>query len=374
MKRLLAGPRTARPTRRLVAAVAGVLALLLSGCATTLHTSAPVGSAQHHTKGQYTIALSNAFLGNSWRQTMVKVFQDTADRAKKQGWVSGSKVENTSQNTATEQIAQMKALILQGVDAILVDSASPTALNPTITQACKAGIVVVVFDSLASAPCEYNLSDDMASYGRTEAQSVAEGMHGHGNVIISRGLVGSGPEKTIYDNQRRTLARYPRIHVSATVVGQSSDSVTEQAVQNVLPSLGRVDGVLTGGSSQGAVQGFQNAHRPVPQVAFENTGESLRLWKSLHDRSGYRASSVRSEPGQVAAAFWTALQVLQGHKVPQNIDLPILKIDQAHLDDWLRVTPDGSVATWMWSRRETLAEIAAQGRTLPTPPIPARAP
>ncbi|WP_433136193.1 substrate-binding domain-containing protein [Actinomadura nitritigenes] len=371
MLRWLHGAHPGARRARWLAAVAAVLAAA-TGCTASLAAQTPVGSKKH--SGDYVIALSNSFLGNSWRQTMVKVFQRTAGDAKRQGLISGYKVSNTSQNTATEQIAQMKALILQGVDAIVVDSASPTALNPTITQACRAGIVVVVFDSLASAPCEYDLSDDMAEYGRTEAEIVSRSLGGRGDVILSRGLVGSGPEKIIYDAQRKELARHPGIKVASTVIGNSAEADTQQAVQNVLPSLGKVSGVLTGGSSLGAVRAFQNAHRPVPAVAFENTGEALREWQRLHDQTGYSTGSVRSEPGQAAAAFWTALDVLSGRRVPKHLAFPTLQIGQEDLADWIRVTPNGNVATWLWTREQTRAVIAAQGGALPRPPIPSEAP
>jgi ABC-type sugar transport system substrate-binding protein len=113
------------------------------------------------------------------------------------------------QNTATEQVAQLKSLILQGVDAILINAASPDALNPTIEQACQKGIKVVVFDSLASAPCAYKVQDSIADYGYQEGDFVAKTMGGKGNVLMVRGVVGSAPEKVIYENQLKALKKYP---------------------------------------------------------------------------------------------------------------------------------------------------------------------
>jgi ribose transport system substrate-binding protein len=329
------------------------------------------GGADVAKKGQYTIALSNSFLGNTWRQTMVKVFQHTAKEAQQQGLIKGYKVENTGQNTATEQIAQLKSLILQKVDAILINAASPDALNPTIEQACKQGITVVVFDSLASAPCAYKLQDSIADYGYQEGKFVAQTMGGKGNVLMVRGVVGSEPEKVIYDNQLKALKQYPGIKIVRTVVGQASNSITQQAVGSALPSLPKIQGVITGGSSLGAVQAFQAANRPLPVVAFDNSGEALRFWQQqLAKNKGYKAVSVRTEPGQAAAAFWVAMMALQGSKPPKMVTLPNIVIEQPDLDAWTKVTPNGNVATWLWGRQQTEQAIQALRNDAKPKPLP----
>ncbi len=364
--------RIARRLAPIVAASAAAVSVAACGS-----TTQPAGSGAAGGKDRpYEIALSNSFLGNTWRQTMVKVFERTAKEAKAQGLVSGYKVQNTGQNTATEQIAQLKSLILQGVDAIVINAASPNALNPTIKQACQKGIVVVVFDSLATEPCAYKVQDSIADYGYEEGKFVADTMKGKGNVLMVRGVVGSEPEKVIYDNQRKALAQHPGIKIVRSVVGQASNSVTQQAVGNALPSLPDVRGVITGGSSLGAVQAFQNGGRPLPVVAFDNSGEALRFWQKQAAKKGYKAVSVRTEPGQAAAAFWVAMNALQGKKPPRTLNLPNIVIQQKELADWIKVTPNGNVATWLWSRDQTDAAIKANaaGDKAAAPSIPTAAP
>jgi len=184
-------------------------------------------------KGDYTIALSNSFLGNTWRQTMVKVFEHTAKQAQSQGLIKSYKVLNTGQNTASEQIAQLKSLILQQVDAILVNAAAPNSLNPTIEQACSKGIVVVVFDSLTTDRCSHKLQDSIADYGFQEGKFVGQAMGGKGNLLMVRGVVGSQPEKIIYDGQLKALEAYPKVKTVKQVVGQASNPITEKVVGNV---------------------------------------------------------------------------------------------------------------------------------------------
>jgi ribose transport system substrate-binding protein len=363
-----------RAGRILVVAVVLTLVVAVAACGSSNKSSSSSGGGK---KGDYVIALSNSFLGNTWRQTMVKIFEKTAKQAQQQGLIKSYKVENAANNTATEQIAQIKSLILQRVNAILIDAASANALNPTIQQACKAGIKVVVFDSLATAPCAYKLEDSIADYGFQEGNFVAQKMGGKGNLLMVRGVVGSAPEKVIYQNQLKAVKKYPKIKIVRTLTGQASNSVTQQAVANALPSLPPVQGVITGGSSLGAVQAFQSAHKPIPVVAFDNSGEGLRFWQKQHKKNGYTAVSVRTEPGQAAAAFWIALDVLQGKKLPNMIyKFPNLIVKQSNLDQWLKVTPNGAVAHYNWSRDDTEKALKANQshQKASAPGIPTAAP
>ena len=86
----------------------------------------------------YKIALSNSFYGNTWRKQMVDVMQKAANEAKAQGLISDFIVDN-GDGTANTQLAQLNSLILSHPDAILINAASPTALNGAIAQADSTG-------------------------------------------------------------------------------------------------------------------------------------------------------------------------------------------------------------------------------------------
>jgi ribose transport system substrate-binding protein len=94
------------------------------------------------------IALSNNYAGNSWRQAMLTSWDKIAGEAVTSGVVAAADTFTTAENQATEQAAQIQNMILQGYDAIVVNAASPTALNGAIKEACDAGITVVSFDGM----------------------------------------------------------------------------------------------------------------------------------------------------------------------------------------------------------------------------------
>ena len=72
------------------------------------------------------------------------------------------------------QAAQAQNLILQGYDAIVINSASPDALNGAIKQACDAGIVVVSFDGIVTEPCAYRVVVDFKDMGKQEVEQMAK--------------------------------------------------------------------------------------------------------------------------------------------------------------------------------------------------------
>ncbi|XBS69194.1 hypothetical protein ABK905_22445 [Acerihabitans sp. KWT182] len=68
-----------------------------------------------------------------------------------------------------------------------------------------------------------------------------------------------------------------------------------------------------------------------------------------------------------------AQQVLAGKKVPKVIHMPLLKIKVGDLDQWIAATPDGSVATSVYSREwtESLIQANLNNTELPESPLPA---
>jgi len=153
--------------------------------------------------------------------------------------------------------------------------------------------------------------------------------------------------------------------------------VTQEAVLSALPSLPTIDGVVADGSSYGALRAFESAGRELPAASFDNSGESLRYWRGLLDADeNYKGSSVRSEPGQASAAFWVAIELLEGRDVPQTLTVPNILVTQDTLDQWIKVTPPGNVAAWLWTQAQVQAAIEATvaDKTVEAPPVPDAAP
>jgi len=252
--------------------------------------------------------MSNAYYGNNWRHQMVDTFRKAADQAKKDGLISGYVVLN-GDNSVSAQISQLIDLILRKPDVILLDAASLTALNGVVQKACAVGIVVVAFDSIASAPCAYKIDWDFANWQRPLVDGIARLMGGKGNLLIVRGVRGSAPDKLMYEQQIATLKKYPNIKIVGTVYGMATASVTQSVVSNVLPSLPPITGVL-GDGSFGVAQAFEQFggrySKQMPVISGDGDANFVHWWIEQKERSGYKTLSMNAAPSISEAALWVA--------------------------------------------------------------------
>jgi ribose transport system substrate-binding protein len=333
--------------------------------------AADTGVATGNTSAM-TIALSNSYAGNSWRQQMLKTWDRATALAIKDKIIKSAKVVNANAS-APEQANQIESLIVEGWNAIVINAASPTALNGVIQEACDAHIVVVVFDGLATAPCAYKVAYDYTSMGEQEADFAIKKLGGHGNVLEVRGIAGVSVDDDIHKGIMEAFAKAPGIKVVGSVHGNWTQTVAQKEVASVLPSLPKVDLLVTqGGDGWGAYEAFKAAGRPTPTIVFGNRQDELKLWHDLLVADPtYDTFSISSAPGCASVAFWVAQQVLAGKKVPNTIYLPLPKIEKANLDAWLKVMPDGAVATPVYTQAWTagLIDANAAHTALPASPV-----
>lgn len=290
------------------------------------------------------IALSNAFYGNIWRHQMVEAFEASAKQAKADGKIANYIILN-GDGSVSQQNSQIAELILKGVDAIAIDAASETAENGMIQKACRAGIKVISFDSVASAPCNTQLNFDFSGYKTTQAEKVMEMIHHKGNIVVVRGVKGSAPDVTMYAAQMAVLKQNPDVHVVATVFGQCDAAVAQSAIANVLPSLPHVDAVLgQGGDDYGDAQAFAQAggaykgHMPI----IEGGGSSnfIRWWAAENKADGYQTISMNTTPGIGSAAFWLTLGIVKGANVPKKLIMPVATVDKDNLAKFADLPPN----------------------------------
>ena len=136
------------------------------------------------------IALSNNYAGNSWRQAMLRSWDKVTKEAVGAGIVAAADPFTTAENQVTEQAAQIQNLVLQGYDAIVLNAASPDALNGAVKEACDAGVTVVSFDGIVTEPCAWRIAVDFKQMGKDEVIYLAQKMPEGGNLLEIRGLAG----------------------------------------------------------------------------------------------------------------------------------------------------------------------------------------
>ena len=307
------------------------------------------------------IALSNNYAGNSWRQAMLKSWDKVTSAAVKNGVVAEAPAFTTAENQVTEQAAQIQNLILQGYDAIVVNAASPEGLNGAVKQACDAGITVVSFDGIVTEPCAYRIAVDFKGMGAVQIDYLAERMPKGGNVLEIRGLAGVFVDDAISSGIHAGVAKHPQFKIVGSVHGDWAQAVAQKAVAGILPSLPEVKAVVTqGGDGYGSAQAFAAAGRPTPLIIMGNRHDELTWWKQQKDADGYETMSVSIAPGVSTLAFWVAQMILEGAKVPHDLTVPFLRIDQDNLEANLANTEPGGVANVEYTLDDAKAVVAGK--------------
>ena len=283
-------------------------------------------------QADYVIGLSNSYFGNPWRKAMVEAFERAANSAKEAGYIKDYEVQN-GDNTTNAQIAQINSFIMKGVDAICICAASATALNSTIQKALDAGIVVVSFDNNVDLDGVYKIDYDWAKFGTTCIDYIADRLDGKGNIVVSHAVSGGPVDAGIFGAMEEALKNYPDLKVVQDVYGEADPTKVQEELTKVMASMPEVDAVTTvgGGDAIGVVKAFEQSNREMPIIIGDNASEFTNWW---YEQDGYETLGYGITPSVGVAAFWVALDVLNGYDVPMNMMAPFSEVTVDNLGDY----------------------------------------
>jgi ribose transport system substrate-binding protein len=282
------------------------------------------GGGKHN--GPYTIALSNSYIGNTWRVEMENEFKGACQMPPYNTLIK-CQIYNSG-NDVSKQTQQMDNLISSHVDAIVIDAASPTGLNGVIQQACNAGILVVSYDNVVTAPCALKVNTDQFKFGQQLAQFLVDSLNGKGNVIMVTGVPGTEVDQQRNAGADAVFKAHPGIKVIARYTGMWASDVAERNTAAQLPSLGTIDGVWCQGGTDGVIRAILAAHRPLPKAIAGEAENGFRQYMLQYKDQGLKAMSIGQPPFLVLAATQLALEVLQGKHAKADINLPFPYVTQ----------------------------------------------
>src|SRR6478735_966872 len=126
----------------LLALLVGVLAVVAAGCGGDDSSSSGGSASDSGGQKTYKIGVSNTLVGNGWREEMIC---SVKAQALASGQVSEVLVHNVN-GDASAQIQGIRNLISSGANAIIINPADRTDLDPVIKEAAARHIVVVAVD------------------------------------------------------------------------------------------------------------------------------------------------------------------------------------------------------------------------------------
>src|SRR5688572_1083284 len=320
--------RASRGGARRLGVLLAVFGLMVAAAATT-------GQATS-TQEKFTLGVSNTLVGNGWREGMICSIKA---QALKSGRVSSLRVAHRQTDTAG-QIADIRTMILAGVDALIINPSNANALKPIAAQARARGIEVVFIDQYVNAPGAYNATNDQVAYGRVGAEWLFKKLRGRGNVVEMRGIAGVPADTDRHKGFQQALKKYPNIRVVKSVFTGWQFAPGGKQMLDLLNSGQRVDGVWTSGIDYTVVNAFKTARKAyVPVVGADNFG-FIRQVKSRYPT--FQGAAVTNPSSIGGVGVTVALRRLQKQSVPR----------------WVKLKPD----VWTWpADRSKINKFAQPG-------------
>lgn len=269
--------------------------------------------------GDFVVGVSNGYIGNSWRTQMIDSIEKLGEFYKGKGLIKEIIVQNAGLDT-NNQIAQIRNMINGGVDILLVDPNSETALNPVMEEAVKKGITVVSIDQPVTSTDVLSVSIDQELWGATLTEWLVKRLGGKGNIVKIEGIAGHPANVGRQRGVEKVLAKNPGIKLLSSVNGNWVQASSQQAMSGLIAAYPAIDGVLSqDGMALGVINAFEAAGKPLPVVTGETQVAFLHKWAELKKAGGFTTFAQNNPPGIGATGLGIAVRLAQGKVLKDNI-------------------------------------------------------
>ncbi|GAA4690731.1 ABC transporter substrate-binding protein [Phytohabitans rumicis] len=331
-------------SRRALVAAAALAAVLTTGaCNVDSGNDTPSGSTTSAAAKALKVGWSTIYLAPSWMQQTLKMLEDDVATLKSAGKVASYETFNANGDTS-QQIAQIRAMIQQKYDVILVDAGSSTALNPVLEQAVDAGIVVVNFDSLVTSEKVIRVGTDQVEWGRMMGQWLADKLGGKGEIIAMNGPAGVSVSEDRWKGAEEVFKKYPDIKIVANVHSEYNLAPASQAFASAYSAHPGITGVFSQGGalSAAALSTLVKQNKKLVPITGENYNGFLKMWADK--KSAGFSSLATAQPNYLSViALEAAVAKAGGKAVPTTITVPLPEITDENLDQYVKTDqPDDS--------------------------------
>ena len=282
------------------------------------------------------VALADGTGDNAWRKTARAEFEDEAAKCANLTVMPYSDAQNNPQKA----ISDIKALVAQGVDALVVFPDAGEALLPTMREALQAGVAVVPWTANPGGKpgkdyttfVGHNTINDGHTWARWTCEHLGEE---GGNALFLGGTPGNtqslteikGIEDELKSNEECknvTLLNQPGKPIDTNW----NPAQTQKVVSGLLTKHRDIDAVLTdsGDGSLGGIRAFVAADRPLPLwTANDLNGFACEWHKRTADQPDFNVVTVSSRTWIVRLALRKAIAAAQGieNDEPEIINIPI---------------------------------------------------
>jgi ABC-type sugar transport system substrate-binding protein len=185
-------------------------------------------------KATYKVGFAQTESNNPWRLAQTASMKD---EAAKRGW---QLVYTDAAGSAAKQVADVRSMIAQKVDVILLAPREEKPLVPAVMEAKKAGIPLFLIDrsvdeKLAQAGEDYVafIGSDFVKEGNMAAEVLTKACNGEAKIIELQGTVGSSPAQ----DRMKGFADYIKDHPGMQIIASQSGDFARDKGRQVFETL-----------------------------------------------------------------------------------------------------------------------------------------
>ncbi len=259
------------------------------------------------------IGYASSYAGNTWRaNVMDRLQKEIIPKWTKLGLVSEVVVTQSNLDD-TKQIQQMRQLVDQGVDAIIVCCSNPTALNQTVEYAHERGVPVFSAVGYLTSPYAVNSSANFMVGGNMLGEWMANEIGNKGNVLIVEGIPGTSASDSQDKGAKAALAKYADIKVVGSVAGMWTDQVAQAEIQKWLATNpDELNGIIIQSASElGGVRALKQSGRDMVPMTIGGELGALCYWRK---NPKYISAAIQAwPPGDDFEMSWNVMmRTLEG--------------------------------------------------------------
>jgi ribose transport system substrate-binding protein len=277
------------------------------------------------------IGYASSYAGNTWRaEGMKRLMEVMLPQYKEAGLVSEIKVTQSDLNDA-RQIQQIRQLVDEGVDAIVICCSNPVALNKAVKYAYDKGVVVFSYSGYLTSEYALNASSNYTDGGYQIAKALIEEVGGKGNFLLVSGIPGAASSESFDTGARRALEEFPDAKLVGQVAGNWTDQVAQTEVQKFLATNpAKIDGIIAQGSQEtGILKAVLQSGRDVMPISLAGSAGAACY---LKQNPGWISHAFQIWPpgDEMELGFNSIVRTLQGQgpKV-QSILRPVYRVEAA---------------------------------------------
>ena len=180
-------------------------------------------------KDKYKVGFAQTESNNPWRLAQTASMKD---EAAKRGW---QLVYTDAAGSAAKQVADVRSMIAQKGDVILLAPREEKPLVPAVLEAKNAGIPLYCIDrsvdpEMAKAGRDYIafIGSDFVKEGQMAGEAFAKALGGKAKIIELQGTVGSSPANDRMKGFKNAISKFPDMQIIAS---QSGDFARDKGRQ-----------------------------------------------------------------------------------------------------------------------------------------------